>query len=187
MAKTKPINVFNEYAENRITLEQAFNRSASWYNARIRELIKIKPEDIMKQKSAFVTKPMKGEIYCFVYDPKHKETLPYYDTFPLVLPLSATRESFLGLNFHYIKPKDRFFLLDAIKKNGKGAHRLNISWDIVASFAGSKSAEPCLKRYLFSHMKTPLRKIRSEDIPTALLLPVERFVKESKQSVWRKS
>lgn len=187
MANKTPVNVFDEYAENRITLQQAFNRSSSWYIERIKELSDIKPVNLLRQKSAFVNKPVKGEIYCFVYDPKHKETLPYYDTFPLVLPLSATRESFLGLNFHYISPKDRFFLLDAIKKNGRGIHRLNISWEIVASFAGTKNAEPCLKRYLFSHMKTPLRRIRAEDIPTALLLPVERFVKASKQSVWRKS
>lgn len=187
MPQKKSVNVFNEYLENRITLRDAYNRSASWYKNRIQELSKITPADLLRHRSAFTTKPVKGEVYCFVYDPKHKDTLPYYDTFPLVLPLSSAGDSFLGLNFHYIRPKDRFFLLQAIKTHGRGKQGLSISWDVIADFAGSRSAQPCLKRYLFSHMRTPLRKIRAEDIPTALLIPVERFVKKDKQKVWRDS
>lgn len=185
-AKKPPVNIFDEYAENRITLQDAFNRSATWYRSRIKELQEITPDKIMRHRSAFRDRPVKGEVYCFVYDPKHKDTLPYYDTFPLVLPLSVDKDSFLGLNFHYISPKFRFFLLDAIKKNGRGIHKLNISWQIIASFAGTKSAQHCLKRYLFSHMRTPLRKIRAEDVPTALLLPIEKFHKSTKQNVWRR-
>ena len=183
----KPVNVFDEYADKKITLQQAYNMSSSWYRSKIKDLSVIKAADIMRHKSMFTTKPVRGEIYCFAYDPKHKDTLPYYDTFPLVLPLSAERESFLGLNFHYITPKDRIFLLDAIKKHGKGIHRLNITWDIVSGFAGTKRADACVKRYLFSQMMTPLRRIRAEDIPTALLLPIEKFRKSTKQNVWRDS
>lgn len=187
MPAKKSVNVFNDYLENRITLQDAYNRSASWYKDKIKELAQITPNDLLRHRAAFTTRPAKGEVYCFVYDPKHKDTLPYYDTFPLVLPLSSTTDSFLGLNFHYIRPKDRFFLLQAIKTHGRGRQGLSISWDVIADFAGSQSAQPCLKRYLFSHMRTPLRKIRAEDIPTALLLPIERFVKKDKQKVWRDS
>ena len=32
----------------------------------------------------------------FVYSPKHRNTLPYYDTFPLVLPIGGAAGGFLG-------------------------------------------------------------------------------------------
>ena len=38
----------------------------------------------------------------FVYDPKTKAKLPFYDTFPLVLPIDTFRGGFIGLNFHYL-------------------------------------------------------------------------------------
>ena len=43
-----------------------------------------------------------GRMSMFFYDPKFKNRLPYYDTFPLVLPLETMRGGFIGLNFHYL-------------------------------------------------------------------------------------
>lgn len=187
MPKKKVDNIFQEYLESRITIEQAFARSSSWYASKIKELSHITPEMVMKHKNMFTNSPKRGEIYSFVYDPKHKDTLPYYDTFPLVLPITQLNDGFLGLNFHYIRPKDRIYLLDAIRRHGKGKDKMMITWEIMAKWSGSKSAAPCLKRYLFSQMRSPLRRIQSKDIPTALLVPIERFVKANKQQVWRNS
>lgn len=178
-------NIFDDYADSKITLDQAFNKSASWYTNKIREFSKITPRQMMGDTSMYTTKPRKGEIYSFFYDPKLKDSLPFYDTFPLVLPLSSDKTSFLGLNFHYISPKDRMALLKLLQKRGRGANKLVITWDTIVSFAASNYANYCIKRYLFSHMKSPLRRIETEDIPTALLIPVERFVKKRKQDVWK--
>ena len=43
-----------------------------------------------------------GGLYFFYYDPKTKDSLPYYDTFPLVLALERYNDGFLGLNLHYL-------------------------------------------------------------------------------------
>ena len=48
----------------------------------------------------------------FFYDPKFKKTLPYYDTFPLVLPLETYNDGFLGINMHYLPIPLRVNLLD---------------------------------------------------------------------------
>ena len=48
----------------------------------------------------------------FVYGPKHAKKLPYYDTFPLVLPLERYSDGFLGMNFHYLPIPLRMRLLD---------------------------------------------------------------------------
>jgi hypothetical protein len=39
-----------------------------------------------------------GSMQMFFYDPKTKETLPYYDTFPLVVVVGPAEGGFYGLN-----------------------------------------------------------------------------------------
>ena len=41
--------------------------------------------------------PFFGRLNMFIYDPKLKKKLPYYDTFPLVLPLENYNDGFLGI------------------------------------------------------------------------------------------
>ena len=55
-----------------------------------------------------------GDLYAYYYDPKHRQTLPYFDSFPLVMLIKAEKETFLGLNFHYLPPKLRAILLDRV-------------------------------------------------------------------------
>ena len=43
-----------------------------------------------------------GRLNMFLYDPKYKDKLPYYDVFPLVLPIQRYSDGFLGINFHYL-------------------------------------------------------------------------------------
>ena len=62
---------------------------------------------ITKEKDRFTRtndyrKFLIGALYFFVYDPKTKADLPYYDRFPLVLPLKREPDGFLGLNLHYL-------------------------------------------------------------------------------------
>src|SRR4051812_17463081 len=37
-----------------------------------------------------------GKMYTFMYDPKTKEELPYYDIFPLIFPIEYYSDSMLG-------------------------------------------------------------------------------------------
>ena len=63
-----------------------------------------------------------GEMYMYLYDPKLKKELPYYDRFPLVFPFKRgfTRQraieggSFLGINLHYLPPQLRARLMDGL-------------------------------------------------------------------------
>ena len=42
-----------------------------------------------------------GKLNMFIYRPKLFKKFPYYDIFPLVLPLEFYTDGFLGINFHY--------------------------------------------------------------------------------------
>ena len=54
---------------------------------------------------------MVGNMYLFIYDPKLKNELEYYDTFPLVIPIKDYHDGFLGINLHYIDTMDRAILM----------------------------------------------------------------------------
>jgi len=133
-----------------------------------------------------------GRMYFFVYNPKHKATLPYYDMFPLVLPVERYGDGFLGINFHYLSPKDRAHLLDEIKvfandKSLKETTRIMLTYDMLRGFTKFKRAKPCLKRYLTTRMKTQFIPVLPDEWGPSIFLPVENFKKKSKKAVWAES
>ena len=67
-----------------------------------------------------IGRPSTGRLNMFFYDPKTKARLPYYDVFPLVLPLESIKGGFMGLNFHYLPYILRFRLLDRLQKFADG-------------------------------------------------------------------
>ena len=65
-------------------------------------------------KGKATLRPKYGIMNLFGYDPKHKERLPYYDTFPLIFPLEPAKGGFIGLNFHYLRPGARVAFLRSL-------------------------------------------------------------------------
>ena len=74
-------------------------KSTQWYKDKIKEFGKPGAMDLIRDGKQS-TKPHYGLLNMFFYDPKGRNTLPYYDTFPLVLPLEEYPDGFLGINFH---------------------------------------------------------------------------------------
>jgi hypothetical protein len=75
------------------------------------------------------------------------------------------------------------------KNNTKmdGTTRIKYSWALISGVSKYKAAEPCIKRYLGDHVKSPYSKVDSSDWTTAMMLPVERFVGAPKEKVWKDS
>jgi hypothetical protein len=122
-----------------------------------------------------------GDLFAYYYRPKHMLTLPYYDTFPLVMLIGYEKETFLGLNFHYLNPKLRAILLDRVTaKVGTGI----INWNKIAKIP---QVEPCVKRYRYDHIVRKVIPIEEQENEIAIFLPLERFKKASKASVWADS
>ena len=89
------------------------NASRAWLRAKVRDL-KPTSEALMRDRDRLKGKSMIGKMYFYFYDPKTKDTMPYYDRFPLVIPIERYNDGFLGLNLHYIHPKQRMILLDKL-------------------------------------------------------------------------
>ena len=108
-------------------------------------------------------------------------TLPYYDTFPLIMLIGYEQDTFLGLNFHYINPKLRAILLDRVTaKVGAGI----INWKKIAKI---RQVEPTVKRYRYDQIVRKVIPIEKDEQEIAIFLPLERFKKSSKSRVWADS
>ena len=151
-------------------------KSTEWYRDKIKEFGTPKTLDLIRDGKQ-AKSPFGGVLNMFVYAPKFARKLPYYDTFPLVLPLKRYNDGFLGLNFHYLPYALRARLLDAA-----GGDNLS-----VRAVENNRLTKPCLKRYLYGFTKSMFRKIPDDDNLTAIMLPVQRFKKASATEVWSDS
>ena len=94
-------------------IEPRTREARDWLKSQVKSL-RPNRRTMMRDVENLRNKTMIGRMYFFFYDPKTKETLPYYDRFPLVLPVKRYIDGFLGLNLHYIHPKYRIILLDKL-------------------------------------------------------------------------
>lgn len=123
-----------------------------------------------------------GRMYFFYYDPKHKETLPVYDKYPLVLPIEMYNDGFLGLNLHYLDVQTRLYLLDQLHDyitNTKydNSTRFKLSYSLLSKSARRfKVLQNCVKRYLAPHIMSNMIYIEPESWETAIFLPTEKMV-----------
>ena len=173
--------------------------AVDWFRNQLRNLRKIKQpirpydQNSVKKDQEYKTKIVKksiGRMYTFLYDPKYKEKLPFYDTFPLAIIIDLYFDGFLALNLHYLPPILRIQLLNALLKttNDKNLDentKLNINYKILKNTSELKLFEPCIKRYLFSYMRSEPSFIDPKFWSFAITLPTENFMKKSKQDVWK--
>ena len=135
------------------------------------------------------TRNVIGHMIMFEYDPKTKDTLPYYDIHPLVFIVKPLKDGFLGLNFHYLPYKWRAILLNRLRAIATDdsydeTTRIRMTYQILNATSRYGPFKPCLKRYLRSHIKSKLLWIPSYDWEIAIFLPIQRFVGVSNQKVW---
>ena len=181
MAQSKYIQAVKKAVANR-------PRSTQWFRNKIKEFGTPTQTQLMREGKV-TARPNFGKLNMFVYDPKMKKTLPYYDTFPLVLPLENYPDGFLGINFHYLPMTLRLELLDRVvdySNNTKFDESTTLDVDYTG-VKGIRLVKPTLKRYLSGRVKTNFRRIDADEFTVATLLPVQRFKKASDQEVYRDS
>jgi len=143
----------------------------------IRDMVASDP--VRKRSRLFV-----GQLYCFFYNqPEYRTSLPFYDTFPLVLMLSREKDTFFGINFHYIPPKRRLQMFLLLQKYRQG-NRILLPYGTMKRVAKWKIFKSCFRRYKTSLITGNLINIPADDWPIAINLPVERFKKSSKSAIW---
>jgi hypothetical protein len=171
-------------------------RSQVWFDEKIKSMNKdrVRPNSILlKDQGEHLTSTIKPAMLCaFYYWPKGHDTLPYFDTFPLVFPFGSDSESFTALNMHYLNYPDRFALfkklLDVSGNTSINEHsKMNLNWQLIKGISKTKNASACVKKYLFSHVKSPFLPIQPQDWTTAMMMPLARFQGANEKTVWKES
>jgi hypothetical protein len=167
------------------------NASREWLRAKTKDL-KPTSDKLMADRDRLKNKSMIGKMYFYFYDPKTKDSMPYYDRFPLVIPIERYNDGFLGLNLHYIHPKNRMVLLDKLSDTISNDTydentKLKINYRYLAAASKIFEATPCIKRYLFTQIESRFLEITADEWDIAALLPVESFVGASTSKVYADS
>lgn len=167
--------------------------SREWFRKKVSSLKSINREALMKEDPLKqTTEEIIGSMYMFFYDPKHKETLPYYDTFPLVVVVGPAEGGFYGLNLHYLPPILRAKMLDALmdittNKKYNDSTRFKMSYELLARTAKLKYFKPCFKHYLNEHVKSKFAMVPAPEWEIATFLPTAKFEKASINAVYKDS
>jgi len=132
-----------------------------------------------------------GDMYMFVYDPKMKKQLPYFDRFPLCMPFDDTSNGFVGLNLHYLPPMMRAkllgSLLDFTDRELTAKSKIEVKWSMLKSFSRFPGIKPTIKKYLYSQVNSRFLKIDPEHWKASIFLPTQSFQGASTQAVYQDS
>jgi hypothetical protein len=170
--------------------------SIDWFRMQANQVRSIDANRIMREERSHLVPRLNiksiGKMYMFFYDPKHKETLPYYDRFPLIFPFKMLNDGFYGLNMHYIHPMLRAKLMDAfLQITNNTAYddttRIKLKYSLLTSSAKYKFFKPCVKRYLTNHVTSRFLYVDPSKWTMALFLPTEKFAKAKKLDVFADS
>ena len=156
------------------------NKARAWLRSKVKDLSP-SASSLMREDSRLKDKSVIGKMYFYFYDPKLKDSLPYYDRFPLTIPMEQYQNGFLGLNLHYIHPKQRITLLDKLSEtlnNDEYDEKTKFRFNYAYLKAASKiyEASPCIKRYFYSNIQSRFLEISPNEWDIAALLPAENFI-----------
>ena len=133
-----------------------------------------------------------GMMYMFYYQPKHEQTLPYYDSFPLVILLNTDSKGMDGLNLHYLplnlRQKLFYGLLNRV--NGLDVDEdsyIRVTYEYLKGARSLKEYKPCYKRYLTQNIKGSIANVPAPEWEVALHLPLASFKKQDEYAVHKES
>jgi hypothetical protein len=172
---------------------QARTKEASdWFE---KNVAKLGPQNKSILKDEALTtknKPFIGDMIMYTYDPKLKQTLPYYDKFPLTIMVGPAKDGFYGINLHYLPPKVRAIFLDhlndtATNQKFNKTTRFRITYKLLKATKNYKYFKPCFKHYLTKHIGSNVMKVNASEWNIAIFLQTAKFKKASEAKIWAES
>lgn len=167
-------------------------QSQEWFRKNVTNLT-VSRQTLLKDPALDRTaQNIRGSMYMYFYDPKHKETLPYYDRFPLTIMVDSAPGGFYGLNLHYLNYGVRAKFLDdlmalAPQKMTNSTRLDKLRYNLLSGVRKYKEFKPCFKHYLGEHVRSQFARVPMTDWEIAIFLPVEQFKKKSKDAIWTES
>ena len=154
-------------------------KSLNWYKGKINDLSNRISASRLMRDGKLRKAPRFNRLHFFRYDPKTKAKLPYYDLFPLVMPIDTAKGGFLGINFHYLPIPLRMRLLEILdKRKFEGDYSKLKNINLI---------KPTLKHYLRRQFASGFLQLEEDEFAPAIFMPVAQFRKAGAGTVWRDS
>ena len=150
-------------------------KSYDWYRKKVQSMTTPGARGLINQGKATVA-PKYGMMNLFGYDPKFKETLPYYDRFPLIFPIDFAKGGFYGINFHYLQPGARVNFLRQLSRFASDKNYDKKTRYNIGELSG-RYYKKTIKHYLYSQVRSSFLNITADEMAIAIFLPVARFKK----------
>ena len=167
--------------------------SREWFRRRVQRLTRVNRNQLINEPE--VTKRAThsyGGMFMYFYDPKHKDKLPYYDRFPLTIPVEPAKGGFRGINLHYLPPILRAKFLDALlnitnNKKYDESTKFNLTYKLLNGSRNTRYFKPCFKHYLLNHVKTRFAEIPAPEWEIATFLPTAQWEKSTAGRIYSDS
>ena len=166
--------------------------SREWFRKRVANLRPNRNALMKEEPVQLKNRGVVGNMYMFFYDPKHKDTLPFYDSFPLVIVVGPAEGGFYGLNLHYLPPALRAKFLDSLLEITNNrlydeSTKFDLSYKMLMRASKMKYFKPCFKHYLTKHVRSKFAMVEAPEWEIATFLPTADFQKASRAQVYADS
>ena len=167
--------------------------SRDWFRRKAARLGRINRSALMREEEIELkNRQIMGSMFMYFYDPKTKDTLPYYDRFPLTIIVGRPPGGFTALNLHYLPPVLRAKFLDSlldITNNDRydETTKFNLTYNKLQGAARYKYFKPCFKRYLTEHVRSRFALVSPTEWEIAVFLPTQDWAKSSASFVYSQS
>lgn len=167
--------------------------SRAWFRKKVQSMRNINRNQLMKDESLQLrNSEIVGSMNMFFYDPKTKDTLPFFDRFPLAIIVGPAQGGFYGLNLHYLPMNLRAKFLDALLDNTTNKKyddktRFRLNYSLLQRASKLKYFKPCFKHYLTENVRSRFARVPAPEWEIATFLPVASWDKSSASNVYKVS
>ena len=188
-------NIFQklEYEAFRAGITPRTRESMDWFRRKAQAMGRVNRNALMKEDPVELkSRGIIGNMYMYFYDPKTKDTLPYYDSFPLTIVVGPAPAGFYGLNLHYLPPTLRARMLDGLmditnNKSYDDTTKFQVRYNTLKRASSLKYYKPCFKHYLNEHVKSRFAYVPPPEWEIATFLPTADFQKSGRSTVYKDS
>lgn len=188
-------NIFQklEYEAFRAGITPRTRESMNWFRRKAQAMGRVNRNALMREDPVELkNRGIIGNMYMYFYDPKTKDTLPYYDSFPLTIVVGPAPGGFYGLNLHYLPPTLRAKMLDGLmditnNKSYDDTTKFQVRYNTLKRASSLKYYKPCFKHYLNEHVKSRFAYVPPPEWEIATFLPTADFQKSGRSTVYKDS
>lgn len=167
--------------------------SMAWFRKKAGAMTSVNSKKIMNSEPIELrNRQVIGSMFMYYYDPKTKDTLPYYDRFPLSIIVSKAPGGFYGLNLHYLQPTLRAKFLDGLMDitNNRAfdeTTKFQARYNMLQKTSKLRFYKPCFKHYLSNQVRSRFAYVPPPEWEIATFLPTAQFEKASQSAVYKDS